>query len=453
MTSTKSIHSLVLDANPLLRNDPPISTLLAQSRNLYTVPAVIEEIRDQAARTRIQTTVLPFLSLRTPKVASVKLITDFARRTGDLEVLSRPDLQILALAYELEVERNEGDWRLRSTPGQARTNGPIPEGLDARQRKESEEAGVGQSTRHDVGTVTRLEWKDVIGAGIGEQKTEITDAVEAKVDTEAIEKKEDIVQSSNGAHVATTTERDNPIRASVSNIETLMVATTLSAPHADTSVEESSDISDSDGWITPSNLKVHQEADKIDTTPMPDPQTMQVATITTDYAMQNILLRMNLNLLSPSLMRIKQLKSYILRCHACFTTTKDMTRQFCKKCGGATLLRTSCSTDANGNFKIHLKKNMQWNNRGNVFSIPKPTAGSSNGKRSIGGGQGHWGMNLILAEDQPEYQKLVTEEKRRKNKDLMDEDYLPDILSGARRGPQGRIKVGGGRNINSKKRH
>lgn len=62
-------------------------------------------------------------------------------------------------------------------------------------------------------------------------------------------------------------------------------------------------------------------------------------------------------------------------------------------------------------------------------------------------------MNLILAEDQPEYQKLVTEEKRRKGKDLMDEDFLPDLLSGGRRGPQGRIKVGGGRNINSRKRH
>lgn len=40
-------------------------------------------------------------------------VTGFARRTGDLQVLSKPDLQLLALTYELEVERNGGDvWRL-----------------------------------------------------------------------------------------------------------------------------------------------------------------------------------------------------------------------------------------------------------------------------------------------------------------------------------------------------
>jgi RNA-binding protein NOB1 len=37
--------------------------------------------------------------------------------------------------------------------------------------------------------------------------------------------------------------------------------------------------------------------------------------ITTDFAMQNVLLQMNLNLLSPSLQRVKHVKTFILRCH------------------------------------------------------------------------------------------------------------------------------------------
>lgn len=97
---------------------------------------------------------------------------------------------------------------------------------------------------------------------------------------------------------------------------------------------------------------------------------------------------------------------------------------------------------------------MQWNNRGNVFSVPKPTHGSSNGKWKGGGGQGGWGNGLILAEDQKEYMRAVTDEKRqqRRERDLMDEDYLPGILTGERHRSGGRVKVGAGRNVNSRRR-
>lgn len=118
-------------------------------------------------------------------------------------------------------------------------------------------------------------------------------------------------------------------------------------------------------------------------------------------------------------------------------------------------MRTSCSTDKEGNFKIHLKKNMQWNTRGDIYSIPKPVAGSANGKvvAGGGGGKGGWGKGLILAEDQKEYVQALTAERRRKERDLMDEDYLPGIVSGERGKAGGRVKIGAGRNINSKRRH
>lgn len=131
-----------------------------------------------------------------------------------------------------------------------------------------------------------------------------------------------------------------------------------------------------------------------------------------------------------------------------------MDRQFCPKCGQATLTRTSSSTDANGNTRLHLKKNFQYNKRGDVYSIPKPTHGSANGKLANvgGGGKGHWGSGLILAEDQKEYSRKAAEDRRARQKDLMDEDYLPNLLSGERTGGHGRIRVGAGRNVNSKKR-
>lgn len=100
---------------------------------------------------------------------------------------------------------------------------------------------------------------------------------------------------------------------------------------------------------------------------------------------------------------------------------------------------------------MHLKKNMQWNKRGDRYSIPKPVAGASN-RKIKGGGKDSWGSELILAEDQKEYTRAVTEEKRAKYRDLMDEDYLPGILTGDRMRSGGKPKVGAGRTVNSKKR-
>jgi RNA-binding protein NOB1 len=44
------------------------------------------------------------------------------------------------------------------------------------------------------------------------------------------------------------------------------------------------------------------------------------------------------------------------------------------------------------------------------------------------------------------------DEKKMKEKNLMDEDYLPSILSGDRGRHGGRVKIGAGKNANSKKR-
>lgn len=87
--------------------------------------------------------------------------------------------------------------------------------------------------------------------------------------------------------------------------------------------------------------------------------------------------------------------------------------------------------------------------------MPKPVHGSASGKltdRSGGGGKNGWGRELILSEDQPEYTKKVDEQQRTRVRDMMDEDYLPNLLTGVRSGAGGRPRVGAGRNVNAKKR-
>jgi RNA-binding protein NOB1 len=482
----KPIHSLILDAGPIIKNEPTVSSLLGQAETLYTIPVVIDEIRDAVTRARIENTLLPFLTLRSPRPTSVKVISDFSRKTGDLEVLSRPDIHLMALAYELECERNHGDWRLRSTPGQKGLNGIKPESLKGGAPREAVEGGEVEDTKAAEGEQaappeTRGAWGTAIPSTPDPTpSTESTtdDLKEKLADTrisapESAKSQLPIAQTLVEPVPTPTTEpnpegklENTPI-PSLETLETQAPIAKTSSPtvevtvepvaRSDSSVEEveasESESSDNEGWITPSNLKKHQQKDASGSTkPSKAPQRMEVALITSDFAMQNVLLRMNLNLMSPNLQRIRQLKSWVLRCHACFYITKDMTKQFCTRCGKPTLIRTSCSTDKDGNFKVHLKKNMQWNTRGNVYSIPKPVAGTSNGKLVAGGGKGGWGQSLILAEDQKEYIQAMTGARRNKEKDLMDEDYLPNLLSGDRGRAGGRPKVGAGKNVNSKKR-
>ena len=103
-----------------------------------------------------------------------------------------------------------------------------------------------------------------------------------------------------------------------------------------------------------------------------------------------------------------------------------MKKQFCDRCGKPTLMRTSCSTDKNGTFRVHLKKNMQWNNRGNVYSIPKPVIGAYDGKLSSRRGNVTWGEGLLLAEDQKEYMRAVAGEKKKKETDLIEIEQAVD---------------------------
>ncbi|KAK2015016.1 D-site 20S pre-rRNA nuclease [Colletotrichum eremochloae] len=432
----KPIHALVLDTGPLIKNDPPVSTLLAQADELYMLPSIIEEIRDVNTRTRVETTLMPFVKIRSPRSDSIKFVSNFARRSGDLEVLSRPDLHLLALTYELELEKNGGDQRLRKEPGQRVSNAKPPS-------SEASESKHGQvETQHtpDAENPTAAESAQPPALASPEQGAEATQI-------ETLENATVEASSSDAATAAITQDMAQ-----------------LEVDDKATSVPEISKVSDAneaqgegsdseDGWITPSNVKKHKEKDSKLLQPTAPAIDIKVGILTSDYAMQNVALRIGLNLLSPSMSRITQLKTWVLRCHGCFQVCKKMDRQFCPSCGQATLIRTSCTTEEDGTFKIHLKRNFQWNKRGNVFSIPKPVAGTASGKLDKhAGGKNNWGTNLIFAEDQKEYEKAVGENQRARRRDLMDEDYLPSILTGDRQSSNGRVRLGPGRNVNGRKR-
>jgi len=431
-TETKPIQTLILDAGPLIKNDPPVSTLLAQAHELYTIPSVVSEIRDPATRSRVETTLLPFLKLRSPRPASVKFVTDFARRTGDVEVLSKPDIHLIALAYELECELNGGDWRLRNAPNQKGLNGKSPAQLEKEKAENVDEPPADETSGTEESEITH-----------DNAASESISAENPSIDT-APEQEPPVVEQESVTQALESMSLEQSATPTVDFV-------TEGTEKGDGATPEEDD--DEDGWITPSNLKKHQAKDQQSLPEQPIQRVLKVALLTSDYAMQNVLLRINLNLVSPALARITRVKTWVLRCHGCFKITRDTSKQFCPSCGQPTLTRVSCSTDQSGNFQIYLKKNFQWNNRGNVYSVPKPVHGTPTGKaRGPGGGKNGWGRELIFAEDQKEYERKSRELQKTKTKDLMDDDYLPSILTGERQSGPGRIRVGAGRNINSKKR-
>lgn len=237
----KPVHTIVLDAGPILKNTPPLSTLLAQCEELITTPAVVREIRDPDARARVETLYLPFLKQRSPNPKSVAVLSEFARKTGDRSVLSKTDIEVLALAYELECERNGGDWRLRSTPGQKQVNGkpPVKE-----EEKKDEKEGEDQKI---------------------EDKSE-----NAEVDAVAEGLK------------ATTLENET---AQPEQESTPATTETAEEPEAEDPDAQDGEESDGGDWITPSNLKKRQIRDEsAGTSTAPEPKVMQVATMTTDFA-------------------------------------------------------------------------------------------------------------------------------------------------------------------------
>lgn len=483
----KPVHTLVLDTGAIIKNEPSVSTLISKAESLVTVPAIISEIKDAVTRSRVETMLMPFLTIRTPSPASMQFVTEFARRTGDLPVLSKPDLQIIALTYELECERNQGDWRLRKVPGQKTLNGPFPAKEGESKEVEGKEVQSEEAPKVEAAEKTEEQPQQSVPAEETQATAEVAEEPAAEVSPPVqqvvpeAEPTAEIVEDAETAEQPTVEDdgpwESVPVKAkrggkAKKNITKAFAQASIkettpapapalveneSDPKTDsvqeTTADQSDSESDGEGWITPANLKQKQAEDAAPNAADTHSQKqMEVAVLTTDFAMQNVILQINLNLLSSSLMRIRHVRSVVLRCQACFLICREMNKQFCPRCGKPTLTRVSCSTTNGGEFKIHLKKNFQYNSRGDRYSIPKAVHGAAHG-RVKGGGKGSWGNELILAEDQKEYERAITTEKRAKERNLMDEDYLPGILTGERSKTGGRIKVGAGRNVNSKKRN
>lgn len=435
-----SIKSLVLDAGPLLTQS--YSDIQHLSENFYTTPSVHNEIKDEKAR---QNLLLwgERLVIRQPKPEYIRIVSEFSKKTGDYSALSSTDIQIIALCYEVEVELNNGDWRLRKYPGQ--------KDINANQKKgEEKTATPSEPVKEPEAPVTTVE-EEITAT----ESTNVEDTEPSKQEHE--EDEWEVV-----------TKKKNPPKKKNKNNKKPKAAAAPPAVKQDQESNVEDDDSDFDDesaeWIGHENLQEALENNGGDKLEQTQKKKIKAAMSSGDFAMQNVALQIGLNLVNPTNgLYIKKIKNYMLRCHACFklcALPKDgRPLQFCPKCGMDTLLRCTVTVTDSGKLQVHLKKNMQWSHRGDKYSLPTPQ--SKNARK-----QRHDNNPILLREDQPEYEKAVKHDmwKKRQNEKMLDEwvgaggsaDNIgtPFAISGIKREATKHtgVRVGQGRYVNTSRR-
>ncbi|EDV29769.1 uncharacterized protein TRIADDRAFT_4055, partial [Trichoplax adhaerens] len=201
-------------------------------------------------------------------------------------------------------------------------------------------------------------------------------------------------------------EKDK-IKANVSE-KLILQESDSSIDDVNTSGNEASSDTDDEGWITPSNIKQLNGSSDREETSLELP--VKVACITTDFAMQNVLIQMGIPIVSVDGYLIRHLRSYALRCHSCLRITNDTSKQYCPSCGNKTLLKVTVNTDDKGNRQYFLVKNKRINTRGMKYPLPLPKGG-------------RFSNNPILSEDQGT-NRLQKPLSQRKKLNVFDPDYI-----------------------------
>ncbi|KAM3126558.1 hypothetical protein CJJ07_000412 [Candidozyma auris] len=439
----KSVDSLVLDATPLITQSA--SALQQFASNFFTTPGVRAELKDEHSRNQL----LLWgdrLVVRQPKQSSVDRVSSFAKLTGDFSVLSMNDIHIIALAYELEVEK-AGKDELRRYPGERLTGQEEPEKpkRDYAPKERLEEVEEDDKPQED----------DDGFQIVSKKKSRKPRKKWSPKEPEKPKDKEEVKATENTAEDVPE-ERDPAQDGENPNEE----------------LAEEYDEDDDDGdWITPDNLKDEILKDSNETVQdNKEVVTIPVALSTGDFACQNTSLQLGLKLMNPhSGKQIKRVRNYMYRCHACFTMTPmsktGQPKHFCPKCGGNTLLRCAVSVDnETGKVTPHLKRNFQWIVRGQVYSMPSPLSKNQQKNQGNRGYQHNKDLRnrssepLILREDQKEYAKALKDDAwSRKKSEKMLQEWIGGGSADNFISPFGTsykssgVRVGRGRNANANK--
>ncbi|KAJ8313205.1 hypothetical protein KUTeg_009246 [Tegillarca granosa] len=447
----EKVQHVVADAGAFIR-DAPLRNI---GEKIYSLPEVVNEIKDKATKQRLQ--VLPYqIIFKQPSSESIGYVSDFARKTGDYRSLSAVDLKVMALTYQLEKEyvgtdhiksapEKKVEWNssrrllekptdiagfyLKSDKTSSRTTSECVSETD---RSHDADIDKGIVTSHDSDSQSHDTDIKAEGTVNKPHDTDIENETSTSNEKQEILKTNESDKTDNGNEkvvIEIKEQSDNALQE-----------------ESDEESEDNQDDDDGDGWITPANIReIKEKMGNVNT----EMANVAVGCLTTDFAIQNVLIQMGLNVISVDGMLIKKAKSYVLRCFACMKLTTTVTKQFCPWCGNNTLQKVSMTVEEDGSIKYFLSRRKPVSTRGTKFALPMPKGGKH-------------GNNPILFEDQPVPQQRLSK-KARQRMDVFDPDYVAgsspflvnDITS---RASQLGIRSGGNqgfkkRNPNEVKKH
>ncbi|XP_053176037.1 RNA-binding protein NOB1 isoform X1 [Scomber japonicus] len=394
------VEHVVADAGAFLKKAP----LQEIGRNIYTLKDVVDEIRDKPTRKSLA--FLPYqLTFKEPHPEHIRLVTEFSKKTGDYPSLSATDIKVMALTYQLQLEQ-VGPQNLRKEP----------------------EVKVNiQSTRRHPETPVNVAGfhfpskKAADGLRDRQSQTQTQNSVENEefnsfqfwrapllcMDDELLDLLKDVSVSGSSAQTEEAGHGDSEDQSDGEDKENELEEEEEEEEEGEEEDDDDDDDDDGGGWITPSNIKQV----KMDTADWTAPADVRVGCLTTDFAMQNVLIQIGLHVLSINGMLIKQARNYILRCHACFKTTSNMSKQFCPHCGNQTLKKIAVTLSEDGSMQMHFSKNPKvLNHRGMRHTLALPQGGKHSN-------------NPQLVEDQRFPQQRLSRKARQKT-DVFNPDYV-----------------------------
>lgn len=373
----KRVLKLVIDSNVLFKK----IDVWKIADEIYTVPECIEEIKDQ--ETKKYLSLLPKdVKIVSPNQVHVSRVIQLCKKTGDYFSLSKADIKLLALVYELEIETFGKDHieerisefskkasEIHYSYGQNECEGGDDTSGDEDDNKD------GDDEDEDEGDKDGNEDGDKDGNEDGEWTV-----VKPKKGKSFLNKKKQ--------HTEPFKSTDFGRWITPSNINSVLLGRytepTLSYKDAVRNIAYNREplfIEDSTNSNTPSNRSITNGTYTV----------IKVAICSSDYAVQNAAVSMAFNVISSRGSIINKARVYVLRCHACHEVTRNFTKLFCPRCGNNTLLKATSTIDKDGKLTIFLRKNFQYRTRGTIYPVPLPRSGKNSN-------------NLILRDDQRELQ-------------------------------------------------
>lgn len=389
----KNIKHLVVDTTAFIK----AAGLQDIAENVYTVQEVIDEITNDRQRRKL--VVLPYdLIVKDVFTENIKFVTEFSKKTGDYRSLSATDIKVMALTYQLEKEKLGTD-HLKTEPTKQKIVKVT--GLPSYNSNEATE-GNPNNVNQETGEPTEGTDEETGEAKLKTDDKNIPNTADTTINVANNVNDEDDMNG-NDEEAEKIVDQINNMGIQEENIDDIMVKVS-----EDEEESESDEDSDSDGgeWITPSNVAEKRKEMELGEF---EEKSVEVACVTSDFAMQNVLKQIGLNVTSIDGRIIRQLRTFIFRCTTCFKTTSVMTKVFCPKCGHSTLKKVGVSIDDNGVQHIHINGRKPLTARGKKFSLPTPKGGQ------------HF-QYPILTEDQHIHKRFATKMARGKT-NAMDPDY------------------------------